>query len=159
MEKRTFLAIILSIFVLFLFQGLMGGKAPKASQSSVVLSQPIENKEVKSSLESVSKPALAPDNKVVQEKITDLENENILVRFSNVGGTIKSVDIKNKEFFPVANFSTTSESESAEFDIESKSSDTVVYVFRGNGIETRKIYKNYFGSINKMYHFCWGKSG
>lgn len=141
MEKRTFLAIILSIFVLFLWQGLMGNKAPKIQPKSVSSSQPIENKEVTSVLTSVSKPVSLPETKIIHEKTVELSNEKLSVKFSNIGGAIKSVDIKNKQLFPVSNFSTPAEYDLSEFELENETSDMVIYKLVSGENEIRKIYK------------------
>lgn len=141
MEKRTFLAIILSILVLFGWQAMFAKKMPVKQSLSAQSTQLIENKEVTIIKNNVQKEFSEAEHKAVPEKIVSLENENILVNFSNIGGAIKSVKIKNNGNFPVDNFSTISDSAISEFELINATPDEVIYKLVSGDREIQKVYK------------------
>jgi len=131
MEKRTFLAIILSIFVLFGYQNLVVSKLPKNNQISSKILQPIENKEVKAEIVLEQNTVVVTDQvapKVsVKEETSTLENDKLLVIFSNIGGTIKHAEVKGKETLPVDNLFSMNEYKNANFELISNGENKITY--------------------------------
>lgn len=110
-------------------------------KESIETPQPIGNKEVIEIKEVAQDRILESQHKAIAEKIANLESENIFVSFSNIGGAIKEVSIKNNGVFPVENFSTTDDSMLLEFDLKEKTKDVIVYKLISKGQEITKIYK------------------
>lgn len=93
MEKRIIIAFVLSFIVLSAWSTLN----PQPKKIPIKTSQVIENKEdtVKDvSNNDVSLISSQESPIVKMEEIRILENDKIKVEFSNIGGTIKSVLIK-----------------------------------------------------------------
>ena len=167
MEKRTFLAIILSIFVLIFYQNLFVSKVQKDKKQNVEYSQHVVNKEVKD--EKVINNTVSPSPqtqdlkkiKDLEESTVRLENEKISLIFSNIGGKIKQVELKGKETLPIKNISLVDQYQNVQFDLIINEKDKISYKYVKDGKEIVKTYilskQEYtvneeilFKNINKM---------
>ena len=87
MEKRVILAVALSILIIVTFQYLVPTKPiPTGKPSSEAVSATISSKE------SVESPAKKLSE---EEKLLDVETGKYILTFSNVGGAIKSIHLKD----------------------------------------------------------------
>lgn len=140
MEKKFLLAIILSVGVLYLWN--MFTYTPSVTTANT--SQLSTQKEGKDSplLESilVETPQVIPTQQV-QEKLTYLENDLLLISLSNVGGSIESVTIKefNREL-PITNIAGVKGLE-----------DVVFEEFRVNDTKIEFVSNTESGRIRKSY--------
>ncbi|MFA6378206.1 MAG: membrane protein insertase YidC [Candidatus Omnitrophota bacterium] len=131
MEKRTFLAIILSIFVLFAYQGLVGDKFSNKNKNNIVESQTavikevIENNAVKETSFSTQESEQIKKN--ISEKTITIENEKLLAVFSNIGGSLKQIEIKDKEVLPVTNIFQIQENKDLPFEIIENKENKISY--------------------------------
>jgi len=145
MEKRTFLAIILSILVLFFYQNLVIDKMVKKPQARPDISQPIAIKEVTD--KTIIQDSIAgsteteiPQEKNTKEKLSTIENESLLAVFSNVGGRLKNIEIKNKDILPVDNIFCLEQYKNAEFDLIANQNNKISYRLISNGFEIINSY-------------------
>lgn len=100
MEKRLFLAVLLSLAVVFLFQSFFGPKTqPGTSMNQVALT---------SNTVSLSKPSAdikdLPIANTVQykEEISDMVIGNYTLTVSNIGGSVKKIRLNNYNYeFPI----------------------------------------------------------
>ncbi len=89
-------------------------------------------------------PSLPPapvEIKKLNEKTSLLENDKLSLEFSNIGGALNRVTIKEyNASLPVLDIASLAVTEILEFTIESLSPDTIVYVYEDND---KKITKKY----------------
>ena len=103
MEKRLSLAILLSVFVFYFWSIIVSnGKNDKEKIKS------IENKEItdllKSEKDNNSMSFLPQEEMPLNDKEYILENEDLICKFSNIGGNLKNVYLKKHEaFLPIKN--------------------------------------------------------
>lgn len=142
MEKRLLLAFILSFCVLFLWFGTGARKSPTSSQYS----QQVENKEV---VENLSQPqdffksqSFKPASEAKPiENIHSLSSKKFEVAFSNIGGTIKEIVLKDYNFsLPVTQIVSLKGYENTSFFLDYANEEEVVYVFDSPEIKISKIY-------------------
>ncbi len=143
MEKRTFLAILLSILVLFFYNRFYLGQNKVVSShdpSSFVsdTTQAVERKQVKAiPVETAKKKSTVN----AEEKITFIETETYKTEFSNIGGNLKSITInKYNEKMPLDIIFGLSQYETYPFSLKSVFNDKVVFVYRDDEFEIQKIY-------------------
>ncbi len=144
MEKRTLLAIILSLFVLFIYTEL----SPKPFRpEKAKITQNIDNKEVMNNPEvSVQSKnlvqAAVPMTPAVNESISTLESDSFLIEFSNIGGKLKKVSLKKFNYSPpVTDLASLEEFENAVFKIEDHTKSSITYAYDDKQFFVRKIYK------------------
>lgn len=154
MEKRTLLAIILSLFVLFVYTELSPKPLPPEKLKTA---QTIDNKEVMNNLETSDKgknlvQAVVPPTPAVNESISTLESDSFLIEFSNIGGKLKKVSLKKFNYSPpVTDLVSLEGFENAVFKIEKITNSTIAYGYDDNKFYVRKIYKiidNYLISVD-----------
>ena len=141
MEKRLLLAFILSFGILYLW---FGGSARRPIQSNYP--QLVVNKEVTQYLAPTqdflkpSPPASAPEIKVI-EKEHVLDSGKFVVTFSNVGGTIKNILLKEyNASLPATRLMGLEGYENEDFSLEYTDSEKVIYSFNSGDIKISKIY-------------------
>lgn len=103
MEKRTLLALFLTVVILFVFQVFLAPKQPPQQQPAPSASQPAKPEEKTAAPATV--PATAPaatspaatsvSDAVAKGRVVTVETKSFTVRFSEVGGGITSVRLKN----------------------------------------------------------------
>ncbi len=142
MEKRLLLAFILSFCVLFLW---FGKNAPKSS-SIPGYSQISENKEVAENLTPPSSFSKTESFKPASEakpieSIHSLNSKKFDVVFSNIGGTIKEIVLKDYNVsLPVTQIVSLKGYENIAFYLDYASEEEVMYVFDSPEIKISKIY-------------------
>jgi len=108
MDRRTLIAILLIIVVFWLSNELIWKNRkpeseqglPESSQETMAqeesepYSLPVTSEEIKEKEPEVIKTEPVPDNIEIDENIK-LENENLILIFSNQGGVLKSIILKN----------------------------------------------------------------
>ncbi|MDP8264884.1 MAG: membrane protein insertase YidC [Candidatus Aceula lacicola] len=140
MEKRTFLAILLSVFILFGYNALVLKKAPKdsgqrheevAKDSQAFVTKEFTNVE----------PVVLSKAVEAKEKITIIENDIFKAEFSNIGGSLKSITIKKyNETMPVENIVGLVDYEAYPFSLRKALDNKIVFYYRDDSYEIEKIY-------------------
>ncbi|MFH1655173.1 MAG: membrane protein insertase YidC [Candidatus Omnitrophota bacterium] len=141
MEKRVFLAIALSLLILL------------AWQSFAVKTQPIEQQEVTQIAQSQSQStetAITPSSQQAtppaslpqqfDENLVVKETEEFILTFSNIGGRIKQITLKDydKKLFET-DFGAVEDFENSPF-VLSQSNDRVIYVYQDRGVKIVKTF-------------------
>lgn len=139
MEKRTFLAIILSILILYAYQGIFVGK--RANISRVDGSQVIDKDEFIEEVVEKNEAKKEKNNSIDQkEKLFVFETASLLFHFSDLGGSLKGVTIKEYgETLPVENFFSLPDQDNRFFDLE-VINNKIVYSLIDQGVVFQKIY-------------------
>ncbi|MDD5633831.1 MAG: membrane protein insertase YidC [Candidatus Omnitrophica bacterium] len=95
MEKRLIAAIALSLLVLLSFQWIIGKKTePAPTQQAVQSEQKHETMTVPTQLEPQTKNKTDEYAAPTKENTTDIETNNLILTFSDIGGSIKKVVLK-----------------------------------------------------------------
>ena len=140
MEKRVFLSVILSVFVLLIWNRMF----PAAQQATENNAQVIENKQVtKEAPRNEPTPVVKAQKENLQpEETATLNNENIEAVFSTRNGSVKSVRLVNYDSdLPVTGLFTSKEYEGLNYKIERQTEDEVVFSAVQNGVTIRKTYR------------------
>ena len=144
MEKRLLMALLLSFFVLAGWQLLNPAPdkpiiQPEMSESVGInedVDIPEENQQIFSS--NVENNLL---EKGIEEKVEVLENEKIKAEFSNMGGVLKKVTIKEfNEELPLDKILEVDGFGNVVFRVENVTNNRIVYVGSGPGIQIVKEY-------------------
>ncbi len=141
MEKRVFIAIILSILILYGYQGIFLKKGPV--QKPFEETQTTERKELIVDLqeEKILEQEKSQPADQVKEEIFIFETDTLLFNFTNIGGILKSVTIKqHNETLPVENFFSTSADKDSAFILENYSQNKIIYSLTTEKGKIRKIY-------------------
>ena len=141
MEQRTFLAIILSLIVLVVYGALT--PQPKGAVKNQNISQIIENKEVikQPLLSSEKNSTSAAPPSFIHEKVNTIETDAFLGEFSNLGGKLKKISIKQFSYSPfIKDIITVDGYENVSFKLDNITADTIQYSFENNEIRILKKY-------------------
>jgi len=155
MEKRALLAIVLSLLVIITYQAYIARNYPQTApvEPANVISQPstaIERPAPRIPLEQIEIP---------DEKEAIVETERFIITFTNVGGCIKKIELKDypdsktnlpyqlaviedpiygigniKDFYLAAN------ADRAEYNM-AKSTNSIIYSYSNNNVSIEKIYR------------------
>lgn len=143
MEKRTLLAIILSLLILYVWSALF---PPPVVKKEII--QTFENKEVNVNTlvpEETVSPApsslSSPAKIAVPEQIKTLKSEFLSAEFSNLGGNLKTLTF-NQQYFnlPVMNLLNWPDSEPLAFVLETQTDKEIIY---SRNMQDYKIIKKY----------------
>ncbi len=147
MEKRLVISFVLSFLVLYIWASL----APKSDNVQSEFSREAETileseqitdlKDVKdpASLGS-SIPTASQSSKIIEENYT-LENELFILTFSNKGGNLKSVYLKEyKTLLPVTNIVSLPDFNASEFSISSQTEKQVIFEYVSEELKIVKMY-------------------
>jgi YidC/Oxa1 family membrane protein insertase len=147
MEKRLIIALVLSIIVLYLWPGMIPSQ--RAERDSLNMSQHYGNNMVETTEERNSNVSLeSAESKSMKfsEEIKRLESDKIIVEFSNIGGSIKRVTLKEYDFtFPLTGIGAVSGYETATYSLDNFNKNEAVYLYSDDDV---KIYKSYIISDN-----------
>ena len=136
MEKRIILAFVLSFIVLLTWSTL--NPAPRKTIPNS--SQVFVNKQT-TVMPDFASPVSNPSETVVAENIRVLENDKIKVEFSNIGGSIKSIVIKEfNTSLPITNIFSVAAVAKNEFVVEQSSKNKITYSFQSG---KEKVIKSY----------------
>jgi len=139
MEKRLLIAFLLSFIVLTSWSYL--NPPPKPIEKTT---QAITNKELVSiepEEQATFSPETVPQAVNSKEDITVLENDKIKVEFTNVGGTIKKIIIKQFNFsLPVTKIYTVAGFEETAFVLKQNLNNELVYVAQKGNARVEKKY-------------------
>ncbi len=138
MEKRIILAFVLSFIVLWAWSTLNPPPRKMASSYSQVLVS--KDNTIESDIISTARAAESSQATLV-ENLRILENDKIKVELSNIGGSIKSIVIKEfNTSLPITNILSVADAAKKEFTVEKNTKNKIIYSFQ-NGKE--KIIKTY----------------
>jgi hypothetical protein len=138
MEKRIITAFVLSFIVLLTWSTL--NPAPRKTVSNP--SQIVVNKENAVILDPASASVISKSSEtILAENIRVLENDKIKVEFSNIGGSIKSIVIKEfNTSLPITNIFSVAAVAKNEFVVEQSSKNKITYSFQSG---KEKVIKSY----------------
>lgn len=143
MEKRLFIAFALSFLVLALW-GVLNPRS-RPSQNGLEQLQYVEDKEdtfiSRKSVERQPKATRKEEPREIPGSIEILENDKLIAEFSNIGGTLIKVTIKEHDVsLPVTNIVTLSEYVTSEFVLGEITSSSISYSLNKNGMNATKQY-------------------
>ncbi|HLF18905.1 MAG TPA: membrane protein insertase YidC [Candidatus Omnitrophota bacterium] len=147
MEKRLLLSVFLSLLVLYIWAGMTQPK--RTPSEELKLSQHIYNKEVIEETTPSPLPAKEAQQILNQEEGVDfqedlivLENDKLSVTFTNKGGTIKSVYVKDyKVSLPISNLGAINGYEHVKFDLQTNANKTIAYSYLKDNVEILNTYE------------------
>ncbi|MCB9771521.1 MAG: YidC/Oxa1 family insertase periplasmic-domain containing protein [Candidatus Omnitrophica bacterium] len=140
MQKRILIAFLLSFVVLSVWSAIF----PPPKRVITESTQVIDNKELKSEIDqSVDTIDVSPAlSTVVEEETQILENNKIAAEFSNVGGSLKSVTIKEyNTSLPITKIFTVEKFDNVKFTLKNISKSEIVYVYQNDGKTITKKYE------------------
>jgi hypothetical protein len=140
MEKRLLLAFALSFVVLFAWSALN----PSAQKTELKKPEVVANKKDTVEQSLVKTPAILEDSGVSinNEEIFTLENEKIKVEFSNIGGSIKSIVVKEFNFsLPVTKIFTIDGTQNSLFSFKQLTKNEISYTFQSDELKIIKTFK------------------
>ncbi len=140
MEKRTFLAILISVGILITYNNLFLKKDKEAVitdvETSSNIAQVVENKELIEEERKILKKVVS-----AKEKITVIENDIFKAEFSNIGGALKSITIKKyDETLPVQNIVGLIDYQDYPFSLRQAMDNKIVFYYRDESFEIEKTY-------------------
>lgn len=140
MEKRLVIAFLLSFLVLVVWQKVFPPPEPDpATESQVLVNKEDVDRQARpvASFESPSLPPVA-----VETQTESLENGQLAVEFSNIGGAPHSVEVKSyAQHLPVTSLITLENQENQPFRLVQKTADSITYSSMVNGLEVTKTYR------------------
>ncbi len=139
MEKRTLLAITVSLLILYVWSALFPPPSPKRN-----IVQTFENREVNvehSSAKTIPSPA-SLEKPVVPQQLKSIQSEYLTLEFSNLGGNLKKITF-NQQYFnlPVTNLLNFPGYEDTAFMLESSSDQHIVYSINTKEFKITKKYQ------------------
>lgn len=164
MEKRLFLAIGLSIMVVWLWSA--AAPKPQPVVDGLGLSQTYDTKEdtviQEFSKASPSSPAspTAPlvESEKINKRIEILESDALRVEFSNIGASISKVTIKKYDAsLPITNIIALNGYENVLFTLDRVNDNEISYSYDGDEIKITKTFRvedndNIIHSVTKVYN-------
>jgi len=149
MEKKTFLAIFLSLMVLYAWNAFTVKDQPKPLVDSSLQQDTVTMPQVKAPEKQTSIPAI-PESvsqktmalPLVFEEKNTLISEKLKAEFSNIGGTLVKVTVlEHNHSLPVTNLLGLEAYSQAEFELEEQGTNNIVYSLNdGSGLYVRKEY-------------------
>ncbi len=135
MDQRTILAVTLSILVLLVYNNLV--VKPKPVLNNTVITQVLDNKQVTTNIEksfetktAVISPRPHSVNENIIEEIQTIENNDVKIEFSNIGGKIKTVTYKKHAYqFPITDILSLPDYNDLKFDLIGHSNDQISYSY------------------------------
>ena len=141
MQKRLFLAMGLSLLVLYIWSAFI---APPHRLQHTVNSQIVDNKEF---IENNDKEKVSPSSPstseatVLKETVNSVETDKFILEFSNIGGVLKHIKLKEYSTeLPVTDFNVIEGFENTEFRLESLAKDEVIYSYESKNFRIIKKY-------------------
>ena len=141
MEKRLFLAMGLSFLVLYIWSAFV--VPPSHRKNQLNYPQIVENKQDIEYQDQNTVPSLPPpqDIKTSKETMNTVQTDKFILKFSNIGGTLKDINLKeyNAEL-PVTDFGVIEGFETVDFYLQQLDSEKVVYVYENKEIKISRTY-------------------
>ena len=141
MEKRLFMAVLLSLMVVFGFQALFAPKNVPVQTSQSIAVNAV--KEASAVVPAVSSPVLVAEKKSTPfiEKAVSIENGQLLVNISNKGGNIDSIHLKEYNYLsPVKSVLSFDLFEGLEFQIQSLGMDKARLTYKSADWQVTKDF-------------------
>ncbi len=138
MEKRLLIAFALSFVVLSAWSALN----PSAQKTELKNPEVVANKKDTVEQSLVKAPAILEDASVNNEETATLENEKIKVEFSNLGGSIKSIVVKEFNVsLPVTKIFTIDGTQNSLFSFKQLTKNEISYTFQSDELKIIKTFK------------------
>jgi YidC/Oxa1 family membrane protein insertase len=147
MEKRLFLAITLSFFVLYFWTSIFSKEKIKTPQHianyEVIGSQEarLENKALDQSKQTLSDAASLTVTNELSETITTIQSHDYTIDFSDLGGVIKKISLNAyQHILPVDNVITLNNFQNRQFKLGKTSENRIEFIYEN---DVYKIFKEY----------------
>lgn len=145
MEKRLLLSVFLSLLVLYIWAGFVQKPSPINNLKG---SQVVDNKIDKINTDNLSDTTdlnvdqTDPRDISKDEELITLENDQLLITLSNIGGTIKEVFIKEyNERLPITQLGGPSNFKNYSFRLDKKSDKSAEFSLEVNGESITSLYE------------------
>lgn len=148
MEKRLLLSIVLSLFVLWVWFGIISPPPEReqlrnlyeSSSQDIGIEEVTEDTKsvVQKPLETIAPPPTLSANR---EKIETIVTDKLSVNFSDFGGNIKSIQINEYEHeLPLTKINNIPAYQNIIFQLESVAENGIIYSYEDNDFKVRKSY-------------------
>ena len=156
MEKRLFAALFLSFAVLYSWSYFVIG--PKQQEETIKISQTIESKELRSSKKTteeneskLSSTTPSPSVEIVEKKVQLAESQFLDAEFSNLGGNISNIVIKQfNHRLPVTNILNVVGYENTPFQLTESVRNFVSYTHSDKNVKIEKRFR--MAEENQVIH-------
>ncbi len=142
MEKRFFLATIISILILAAWTATFRPSRPDITKSN--LSQPVDNKSITEEITTPPPLAASPlpsSAQISEPKIETIETPKFIVEFSNIGGAVHKIFLKEYNLaLPVRGMGGAPEYDHAEFVLERIGARDILYRYDTTDWTIRRLY-------------------
>ncbi len=143
MEQRTFLAIGLSLLILFIYSSIVTKNAPPSFQENI--SEHIDNERVVSHKEQEENSALSPLSVIIpnpEEQIDSIASPALELEFSNIGANIHTIKISKYDFsLPITGVFNLKGFENTPFSVSHKTKGEIVYFYEDSNVSIEKYFK------------------
>jgi len=137
MEKRLFLAVVVSFFILYGWASFVQKPNQQKNQKET---QAVDNKKVIDDFTSEVTPSLPPQE-VSKEETATIENKKLRITFSSVGGSIKEILIKEyNETLPIAALGNLVEYSKVVFSVKAIDENVIEYFYSNGDVSVTKKY-------------------
>ena len=146
MEKRLFVAVLLSFVILYIWS--LANPPQKLSNLSADITQTNEVKQLtlKQADSTLSNDfqnqEILPQEDSSEESTNFIENDKLVVEFSNLGGVIKEIRLKSfDEVLPVGKIIGIEGYEDFTFDLEDRTDSRITYSYENDLFKISKTYQ------------------
>ncbi|MDP8265324.1 MAG: membrane protein insertase YidC [Candidatus Aceula meridiana] len=141
MEKRTIVAIIISLLILIGYQKVFVKPQVNVLKDMQVVEEEGVTESPAKKIQPAEEKIAFPLSSAVKKETRIFENDALVAEFSNIGGSLKSVTMKQyDETLPVQDIFGLSGYEQQPFVLKSSSNNKIIYSYTDESYEIKKIY-------------------
>jgi YidC/Oxa1 family membrane protein insertase len=145
MEKRTLLAVVLSLLVLYIYSAMTPSPSAPVKESQLIGNEEfVEKRSVSQKAERAMVRELGPEaaSGDAAEKLSTLETSQLFLKFSNLGGDLVSATIKKHDYtLPVARVFSVVGYENAGFQLTKIDNEEIIYSLVTPELHIQKVYR------------------
>jgi len=142
MEQRTFLAIVLSIVVLFGYEAIfIAPNRPQSVNSSQVIAIKAVDTNTALLLNPPRNKQVETTNQQIRPEIYKIETPSLHTELSNMGGTIHNIGFSGSKIMPLTDFVAVKDFSSLAFAESGRSKDGIAYEFTDDNVHISKTFK------------------
>ncbi|MFH1360753.1 MAG: YidC/Oxa1 family insertase periplasmic-domain containing protein [Candidatus Omnitrophota bacterium] len=141
MEQKTLIAITLTLLVLIAFNFPAKKSGPVYSVKEDYLVRKDSEQSIQPNFATPDKIREKLEEKTISEDVQTIENKEVKIYLTNIGGSIKSIEINQhslvmpvKGLFNIVGYS------SLDFDLKDADNEIAAYEFRDNEVAIQKTY-------------------
>jgi YidC/Oxa1 family membrane protein insertase len=140
MEKRIFLAISLSLIVVWFWSAMVPSSSVVSKK--MISSQPIENKENFDIQKILKDQPHVPVDEIKNEEVITLSSDKLKAEFSNIGGSLNAVIIKEySASLPIEKIAGLHEYDNRVFIANQESDTSISYIYENSYTKIIKRYE------------------